>query len=900
MTPRSRLKRQQKVDSERKARSLKKKAEKRHREKEEKQAAEKEEKEQMELVRVENETVRIQAVLGAMKEHGFKTVWQFCETFLATKHPQLSSQVTQLIRDHHPEIQHALARRDPVQHSELAIETVKGVIQSEIAALAELLRRQEKTAVSDILDAFSETGLESGLASAASIEETAPTLVEMLRESVLSKAKLAIIEEGKDLRRDHNIVIYTICCMLAFTRKEKASNLQLVIGLYLLASGARKNLVDVLAHAGLTLSYRSIIRQVKNLSEEATANIVRIFREQMCGIVWDNLNIAFRVGEQRTNNQDHFDNGTTATLLTLFCPIMKDSVQWGTLPFYWKDKRRTRAPMYELNIDVLFPKPEHTAQLRNSCLWQLRRMATEHIPGLKGMKNHIGTAPEVHPIPLHKTEQYPLPAMHIDESSINGTIRVIEEIILRVLKITPEEMKEHGLLFVDGDLLTLMLLDKVEAARRDDKDILEGLQFTIRRFGLFHCMMAGCRLVLYQYWGKLNAELCASLWKENLVANRKPMKAGWKTDKHPPWQTSHELLHISAAAHIQDAFHTYLNVENLEEWAKGVSPEEFMQVSEQVFERSFTSQAVHSIRRLDQEQRDYFYEHTLLYNRDVLVYLEYCDAIRTGDIGRVLNVLRVWMIMMRGENRMPKYADMIFETLTRLEEWAPRLCELFLNNWLVNLSGKPNGWKEVDLLQEHQNYWNKSVYNAKGSNKSWDWLSMISTCVYILRDAMRTVHEAFDITPSGNRHSSPNMAKEIALIAEYLHTEKLHTYISGRGINDGSAMEPPTDLLVMGAMYPNTRWAFHTFVPDLRKAAYATSMDTEVPEEPLEEGEESGLDSGGGEMEKENEEEEEEAADEEFYVEQEDLEADPEGFEGMHDQLLDVARGIAQALHDIY
>ncbi|KIJ25074.1 hypothetical protein M422DRAFT_273994 [Sphaerobolus stellatus SS14] len=521
--------------------------------------------------------------------------------------------------------------------------------------------------------------------------------------------------------------------------------------------------------------------------------------------------------------------------------------------------------MYELNIDVLFPKPEHTAQLRNSCLWQLCRMATEHIPGLKGMKSHISTAPEVHPIPLHKTEQYPLPAMHIDESSIN-------------------EMKEHGLLFVDGDLLTLMLLDKVEAARRDDKDILEGLQFTIRRFGLFHCKMAGCRLVLYQYWGKPNAELCASLWKENLVANRKPMKAGWKTDKHPPWQTSHELLHISAAAHIQDAFHTYINVENLEEWAKGVSPEEFMQVSEQIFEKSFTSQAVHSIRRLDQEQRDYFYEHTLLYNRDVLVYLEYCDAIRTGDIGRVLNVLR---------------------TLTRLEEWAPRLCELFLNNWLVNLSGKPNGWKEVDLLQEHQNYWNKSVYNAKGSNKSWDWLSMISTCVYILRDAMRTVHEAFDITPSGNRHSSPNMAKEIALIAEYLHTEKLHTYISGRGINDGSAMEPPTDLLVMGAMYPNTRRAFHTFVPDLREAAYATSVDTEGPEEPLEEGEESGLDSGGGEMEKENEEEEEEeeeeeAADEEFYVEQEDLEADPEGFEGMHDQLLDVARVIAQALHDIY
>jgi hypothetical protein len=28
-------------------------------------------------------------------------------------------------------------------------------------------------------------------------------------------------------------------------------------------------------------------------------------------------------------------------------------------------------------------------------------------------------------------------------------------------------------------------------------------------------------------------------------------------------------------------------------------------------------------------------------------------------------------------------------------------------NWLANLSGKCNGFKEMDLLQEHQNFWVK-------------------------------------------------------------------------------------------------------------------------------------------------------------------------------------------------
>jgi hypothetical protein len=31
----------------------------------------------------------------------------------------------------------------------------------------------------------------------------------------------------------------------------------------------------------------------------------------------------------------------------------------------------------------------------------------------------------------------------------------------------------------------------------------------------------------------------------------------------------------------------------------------------------------------------------------------------------------------------------------------------FLKNWLANLSGKVNGFKEMDLLQEHQNFWAK-------------------------------------------------------------------------------------------------------------------------------------------------------------------------------------------------
>lgn len=33
-------------------------------------------------------------------------------------------------------------------------------------------------------------------------------------------------------------------------------------------------------------------------------------------------------------------------------------------------------------------------------------------------------------------------------------------------------------------------------------------------------------------------------------------------------------------------------------------------------------------------------------------------------------------------------------------------------NWLANLSNKPDGFKEMDLLQEHFNFWAKVWYSS--------------------------------------------------------------------------------------------------------------------------------------------------------------------------------------------
>ncbi|KAJ7667333.1 hypothetical protein B0H17DRAFT_1142822 [Mycena rosella] len=148
----------------------------------------------------------------------------------------------------------------------------------------------------------------------------------------------------------------------------------------------------------------------------------------------------------------------------------------------------------------------------------------------------------------------------------------------------------------------------------------------------------------------------------------------------------------------------------------------------------------------------------------------------------------------------------------------------FLHNWLVNLTGRPYGFKEVDLLQEHQNFW------AKGVNRSWEWLSMITVCIFTLRETMRTVQKSFQIPAYGENHTVPDMTAEIQKLADALRDEKIQEYVVNRPANDPSdstATTPVRDLLEEGSKYADTWAAFKKFTREMRKAQNMGFVDAE-------------------------------------------------------------------------
>ncbi|KAJ7232237.1 hypothetical protein C8J57DRAFT_1029722, partial [Mycena rebaudengoi] len=160
------------------------------------------------------------------------------------------------------------------------------IFQREGAAIQEVLTRNSTTSVLELLKSFSMDQL------AGELQAVAPTLWEMLVEISVPAASTRS-EHLDEPHRDKGLVFTTICALISILRSQKANNYQLVIGLFLLGSGASKREMEVRAHAGLSISYTSITRHVESLSAEGMERIRELVKSCMYQLVWDNLNIAF-------------------------------------------------------------------------------------------------------------------------------------------------------------------------------------------------------------------------------------------------------------------------------------------------------------------------------------------------------------------------------------------------------------------------------------------------------------------------------------------------------------------------------------------------------------------------------------------------------------------------------
>ncbi|KAH9887686.1 hypothetical protein C8Q73DRAFT_748529 [Cubamyces lactineus] len=567
-----------------------------------------------------------------------------------------------------------------------------------------------------------------------------------------------------------------------------------------------------------SIAKRALKRAVgllKLLSDSSMSVAQQKAQTHLLANVYDNINMLFKIAEQILGRKDTQQNGTCATAFELFGASVHDMRTSDLV-----DSLANAAPL-SLE-DVLLSRDENA--LLTKCMEHtvLRIVVTYGGERFERFRKEVdATLPVTEDrIPLHKTAIYPLPAMNIDESSTTGNAEVLTE-IFKSLKVDMESPDfTRYVKIISGDQLSISRIRSLVQNRAGHETLGQSFLWALCMPGLFHYKMAATHGILESHFGSQSQRDPGSLAFHNTVLDRKPIVL----TSLPPFRTSRDLIFVSLYSRVLHCLLLVSGSSDLEEYSAKVTFPELCAHAKALVSQYASAAAAEVLREEREEERrawdaammdideddpgaatpnrtshagDTVFENAVLFMRDALVLREFTDAVKIGDSGRVVNVLKLWTLSFRGSGRL-KYAYEMLHLIHNLTHvWPAPLRKIVLQNWLVNPTGKPNAWVEVDLMQEHLNFWIKTIYKAHGSNASWEWLTMISPCVDILRRLATQINTELGAR-QGTKHTSPDLEKDIAHLMTSLQEHAVYEINRGRRVESEQLRVPIPNVVALG------------------------------------------------------------------------------------------------------
>lgn len=298
------------------------------------------------------------------------------------------------------------------------------------------------------------------------------------------------------------------------------------------------------------------------------------------------------------------------------------------------------------------------------------------------------------PIPM-ATPIHPLPTMEIDESSIVGNIDVINAIDK---ELQLNQQSANYLEFVRimaGDQLTIARQRSVLNIRAGHETGISAWKHIVLMPGLFHAKIADCHGILETHFGFPNAgsRSPGSLSFHNTILDRLPIVLS----SLPTFRVVRDLIMVSLYARILHCLLLVSKKPSLEEYAESITHWSTLERhAEMVYEQFANTDVVTQLRdqRATEEQLqkqatrkkkapdtgnssehipkgDMVFENAVLFMRDALLTREFADAVKSGDLGRVVIVLKLWALAYRGSGRS-KYAHEMLHVIYNIRHLWPQ------------------------------------------------------------------------------------------------------------------------------------------------------------------------------------------------------------------------------------
>ncbi|KAJ6626497.1 hypothetical protein B0H10DRAFT_2429883 [Mycena sp. CBHHK59/15] len=154
---------------------------------------------------------------------------------------------------------------------------------------------------------------------------------------------------------------------------------------------------------------------------------------------------------------------------------------------------------------------------------------------------------------------------------------------------------------------------------------------------------------------------------------------------------------------------------------------------------------------------------------------------KEGNIGRVFEIIKVLRFSFWGAGSTNYGNEMLELACNFLYEFPPALQDAVLNNYLVNTTGLFGHWLELDLLQEHFNFWIKRLFNSK--SHSFD-SKHLSEAVGLNTHGFSAIRDQFPgifgFKKTDGTHRKADTTNDLNALGVHFRDDYIMQYVAGR------------------------------------------------------------------------------------------------------------------------
>ncbi len=432
---------------------------------------------------------------------------------------------------------------------------------------------------------------------------------------------------------------------ITYSRSQLCNRLQRMFSVYFKFKGLTAKGCDTLHALGLTMSSKWTTDAVAKISAEAMKEVQELIESCFSFLSYDNVYMTFRVFSQ---SLDKHDNQTAGTAATVYVKPNVPRPSPEVISAFQQQKRSgMQEPLSPLDVDDLARKSEpaiHRAKAYHVLQVLLNSPEFDRSSYHQKDSSVLDPPPPVAELPCgpeHITLQYMLGSLPIPEATYEDNDKVITNLLEQLgydLKNLKElfQMTDEHLQFIVGDQLTVERIRGLQRLLCQERNAYERMDYVKPDFGWLHFQMALAKSLHKQYFG---TDAGAGLKHAFTLLNR--LKGLERRVTQGPFHDNLEhALYDVLEAHLRVCWTTVSGVNDLSE-LRCREPEELASLSEQIVREFASSQAMMEIshgaatvKGVDEKRVQ-----TVMFLRDVLLYVVLDRAIKFGDVGMMEGII---------------------------------------------------------------------------------------------------------------------------------------------------------------------------------------------------------------------------------------------------------------------